>query len=193
MTTSVTGICNKKPGSGFTLLEVLVVIFIVGIMLGALMLSLQDRPEGEQARREAQRIKALVDLAREEAILNTAILGIRFDHTSYQFMQLTGNKWALLDDRILRKRELDETLNLEFEQVEDAEPIKIDESKKDKDDEDEEEEEEEPPQVAIYPTGELTPFRLIVETVGSPLAVSIEARTSGKLTIENIGEHLVAY
>jgi len=163
----------------------MVVIFIVGIMLGALMLSIQDRPEGEQANREAQRIKALVKLARDEAILNTAILGIRFEHTNYRFMQLLDKKWTDLDDRILRKRDLDETLNLEFEQIEDTEPEQIDESKQDS--------EEDLPQVAIYPTGELTPFRLTLETVGSDLAISIEARTSGTLTIEQQGEYLNAY
>jgi len=176
MTTSVTGTCNKHTCSGFTLLEVLVVIFIIGIMLGALMLSIENRPEGELAKREAQRIMALVELAREEAILNTAMLGIRFEHTGYEFMVLVNKKWTPMEDRILRKRELDDTLNLEFEQIEDTDPEKIDQSKQDKTDE--------LPQVAIYPTGELTPFRLSIETVGSPLTVSIEARTSGKLTLE---------
>ena len=137
------------------------------------------------AKREAQRIKALVDLAREEAILNTSILGIRFDHTHYQFMRLVDKKWTDLDDRILRKRELDETLNLEFEQIEDTDPEQIDQSKKDDD--------EELPQVAIYPTGELTPFRVTIETVGTRLAVSIVARTSGTLTIEQQGAYLDAY
>jgi len=182
MTTSETGTCNKNACSGFTLLEVLVVIFIVGIMLGALMLSIENRPEGELAKREAQRIKALIELAREEAILNTAMLGIRFEHTGYRFLVLAKKKWIPMDDRILRKRELDETLNLEFEQIEDTDPEQIDLPKKDNS--------EELPQVAIYPTGELTPFRLTIETVGSSAAVSIEARTSGKLTIEQQDDYL---
>jgi len=183
MTTSVTGTCNKNTCSGFTLLEVLVVIFIIGVMLGALMLSIESRPEGEMARREAQRIKALIELAREEAILNTAMLGIRFEHTSYQFMQLAGKKWTVLDDRILRKRDLDETLNLEFEQIEDTDTEQDDQDDQD-DQTDQDEKDEDPPQVAIYPTGELTPFRLTLETVGSSSSVSIEARTNGTLTIE---------
>ena len=176
MTTSETGTCNNNTCSGFTLLEVLVVIFIIGVMLGALMLSIENRPEGELAKREAQRIKALVELAREEAILNTTMLGIRFEHTGYQFLQLVDKKWTALDDRILRKRDLDETLNLEFEQIEDTDPEQIDQPQQT--------DKEELPQVAIYPTGELTPFRLTLETVGSSAAVSIEARTSGTLTIE---------
>ncbi len=184
MTTSETGTCNKPSSSGFTLLELMAVIFIAGMMIGLLLINIPGRTEGEVAMREAQRIKALVDLAREEAILNTAILGIRFDHTSYRFMKLADKKWTDLEDRLLRRRKLDETLNLEFEQIEDTDPEQIEQSEQKKDDDDE------LPQVAVYPTGELTPFRLTLESVGSPIAVFIEARTSGILTIEQQGEQL---
>lgn len=123
------GILNKTPinnnkicsaaNNGFTLLELMVVIVIVGIMFSYLALSMRgDSPE-EAIKKEAQRLDQLIQIALEEAILRGEEYAIVFKPNSYQFAHLTADGWqAITKDRLLRTRELpyDITIELEIEQ-----------------------------------------------------------------------------
>nr|WP_315472824.1 GspH/FimT family pseudopilin [uncultured Undibacterium sp.] len=90
---------------GFTLLELLVVLVIMGIMLGAVSLTaLQSTRQRLQT--DAQRISLLLQLAREEAIVRNRPTAFEVRDKGYQFLVLNDNKWEKMEDLdTLRGRE----------------------------------------------------------------------------------------
>lgn len=91
---------------GFTLLELLVVLVIVGIMLG--FVTFNAMPSERQAlQNEAQRIALLLQLARDEAIVRNRPIAFDVDPYRYRFLILDeNNTWQILErDDMLRERE----------------------------------------------------------------------------------------
>ena len=90
--------------SGFTLLELLVVMVIAGIMLG--VVSFNAMPSAHQALdNEARRIALLLQLARDEAIVRNSPVAFEADAEHYRFLVRTNNSWAAIEkDDLLRER-----------------------------------------------------------------------------------------
>ena len=107
-----------RPGRrrGFTLLELLVVVLLVGLLTSLAVLGIQGQSPREHQREEARRLFARMDLAREEAVLRAASLGIRFTPSGYRFMRLRDGTWRVLrGDRTLAPHELPGGMRLEVD------------------------------------------------------------------------------
>lgn len=91
--------------SGFTLLELLVVMAIVGATLG--MVAFNAMPDGRKILQDdAQRIALLLQLARDEAIVRNRPVAMEFEAEKYRFLLREGNAWqALAQDDLLHGRE----------------------------------------------------------------------------------------
>lgn len=96
---------TSRRASGFTLLELLVVLVIAGIMLG--MVSFNAMPGAQQQlQKDAQRIALLLQLARDEAIVRNRPIAFEADAERYRFLLRDENSWqALNQDDLLRERE----------------------------------------------------------------------------------------
>ncbi|WP_329605270.1 GspH/FimT family pseudopilin [Undibacterium fentianense] len=94
-------IYHKKQGdfrqTGFTLLELLVVLVIMGIMLGAVTLNAVQSVH-QRLQTDAQRISLLLQLAREEAIVRNRQTAFEVFEQGYQFIVLNDNKWEKIAD-----------------------------------------------------------------------------------------------
>lgn len=142
---------------GFTLLELLVALLIIGITLTLLTLKASPRQQGVSE--EGRRLAALLNLAREEAILNSGEMALELDSTSYRFSRLTNNAWQpLTDDETFRGRTLPPglTMRLTMEGQElPLSPLGEGEGKTDPD-------QEGPARVYLLSSGEVSPFTLTI-------------------------------
>jgi len=89
-----------KKHTGFTLLELLVVLVVVGVMLG--LVTLNALPNKQQTlQKDAQRVALLLELAREEAIVRNSQVAFEVDSDGYRFYVRNNNEWKLLTDNDL--------------------------------------------------------------------------------------------
>lgn len=70
---------------GFTLLEVMLVVLIIGIVTSLAVYSLVPIGPSRQAKSEAQGLMAAIDYAQQQAILSHQPYGLVIDDQSYQF------------------------------------------------------------------------------------------------------------
>jgi general secretion pathway protein H len=157
---------------GFTLLELMVVIVIIGVILTFAGLSTGGDSRAEQMQREATRLIALIDMASEQAILRSEQLAVRFGDEDYEFMLLQEGKWAALqDDGPLRARELPKGIELRLELEENPPPgLKAEDA--------------EAPQVFLLSSGEMTPFTLTFSAPESEQRYVVKASLLGRLELE---------
>ncbi len=81
---------------GFTLVELLMVITIIGLAAGAVVLSVPDpRPSVAE---DAERFAARLSRAREEAILSNRPVAVEATPAGYGFMVFDGAGWSVLDE-----------------------------------------------------------------------------------------------
>lgn len=102
--------------TGFTLLELLVVLVIMGITVGFVILSLDIRSDKDIILEESKRLTALMQLATEEAVIHGRELALEFEGNYYRFLLLdNNNRWqALQADKALRPRNLPADLYVEL-------------------------------------------------------------------------------
>lgn len=96
-----------RNNTGFTLLEVLVVVLIIGIILSFAVLKVSDRSRSETAGQETERLAALLKLSSEEAVLQAREFALQLTAGGYEFLMLDKDAWKTLkDDDLLRPRRL---------------------------------------------------------------------------------------
>jgi general secretion pathway protein H len=145
---------------GFTLLELMVVVVLIGIILTFVVGSVGDGGRSDRIQREAQRLTALVELVGEEAVLKSSMIGLRFSDHDYEFMRYGEEQWQQVgDDALLKPREIDTTIVMQL-QV-DGFGVALGEATQDENPGGEEVGDKGPqPQVIFMPSGERTPFEL---------------------------------
>ncbi|HEB62908.1 MAG TPA: type II secretion system protein GspH [Gammaproteobacteria bacterium] len=158
---------NKSRG--FTLLEIMVVVLIIGIILSFATLSFRDN-RVPALKEEAQRLAALLDLAREEAILTSREYSVTLKETGYDFQQFLEEEWSpLVDDKTLRARELPKGMILEADL--EGESILFGG--------------EEEVRLYIFSSGELTPFDLFLRYDGETEGFHVVGQITGKIEFKD--------
>ncbi len=162
--------CNPSGSaslkSGFTLIELIVVVFIISIIAAIAVPRFFSNPAAKSIARETEKISTLIHLARQEAFFEGRDYALGFSETAYSFYQpsegATEQPWLPIgrtQDRMLGGRKLPggHMINLIIEDLE----IVLDE------------ELPENPQIYILSSGETTPFEYALsydDTKGKPVA-----------------------
>jgi len=109
---------------GFSLLEIMVVVVIIGILVSIFTLSVGSFAETENTE-HVRRLEALLELASEEAAIQGREIGLRFYQHGYEFSGRTLvtdaeglQQWLWLpldEDRLLKPRNFGEDYFVELE------------------------------------------------------------------------------
>ncbi len=182
MPTSATGTSTSKPrtagwrgphrtGAGFTLIEVLVVVAIIGLMVAGFVLSLSLTGRDPDLERESDRLFALLNYAREQAELQTREYGILFQEDGYEFLayDVQLGQWrSVFEDDALGARKLPEGLGVKL--VVETRPVVL---RRPADAHDK------TPQVMIHSDGDLTAFAVTLERDGGLRSVTVAEDDKG--------------
>lgn len=172
---------------GFTLIELMVVVLIIGLMAAGIVLSVGVTGRDTELEKESDRAFALIKYAREKAELQTREFGLYCAEHGYQFVTFDPRKqiWRPVDeDDALRARPLPEGLRLQLV-VEGREvvlktPDEKAQAKKSKE-ELEKEQREFQPHIMIFSNGDLTSFALTLERDDPVRHVTIATNDKGEV------------
>ena len=85
-----------RRSAGYTLVELLVVLVVLGVMLGLVSLSIVPDPRAK-LQRDAERLEQLFALAAEEAQLTSRPIAWRGDENGYAFYRRERDQWIAFD------------------------------------------------------------------------------------------------
>ena len=114
---------RSRPGRGFTIIEMLVVILIIGMSLGLVVAT--TRPDDRAVLRlEADRLAQLLDLAGAEAQLGGRAIAWTAEDSGYRFWRSDddANWLEIRDNELLRARMLPRGVSVSGLRVENVRP-----------------------------------------------------------------------
>jgi type II secretory pathway pseudopilin PulG len=164
----------------------MVVVVIIGVVIGATLLSLGGSGRDTQLEQERDRLAALIEYVRERAAMQTVEYGLRCETGDYRFAMYDSRtgKWTEdpLDDT-LRVRTLPAGLELALN-IEDRPvvlPVRTDAKRSDAP-------KDLTPQIMLYSSGELTIFRLTLLRSGLGRSAVLTGSADGHLEVGAVVE-----
>lgn len=153
-----------KRNKGFTLLEVLLVIMVIGILAKIVVPNVTWGGTEDRVAEASRRFKAVFDMASEYAMLNNFELGLIIKENNYRFVVFDGQRWGdFQPEKYFEPSQHEEEmeLELELEGLPWAENNLLNEVTFEVEEDDEDEDKELlSPQIFILSSGDITPFRV---------------------------------
>jgi|TARA_B110000438_G_C15821326_1_gene654625 general secretion pathway protein H len=158
---------NPRRHQGFTLIEVMLVIVLIGVMVSAIQFTFSGNKPEQLLEQNSARFAGVFDVAAEYGLLNNVELGLFIEENSYQFLGYDGVSWSpIAENPLFSVYTLPEglELTLELDDLPIEEPLLFDSSVLINEDEEEDftdtEKKKTIPQVYMLSGGEITPFSL---------------------------------
>ena len=135
--------------SGFTLIEILVVLVVVGLLASLAVLTMGGSSRDREMENEVRELYLLMQTASEQAVLNNTELGLILEDDSFRFVawEDRSGEWKVPAEAMFRLRELPEWLTV-TEFIENDTPRLASEEDRLR------------PDVVFFSSGETTPFEL---------------------------------
>jgi general secretion pathway protein H len=162
----VIGMQNKPHTAyGFTLIEILVVVLIVGITMGFALLAFGDFGSSKRIMMAAEQFVNYVKFVQQEAILETSTLGVRIQQNNYEALrfQPPANWQSMPKTNVFRQQHFptNATLQLEGSLHKTGSP-----------------------QIIINSSGDITPFRLNIGSENKANIVMVVGSSNGSVNIQ---------
>lgn len=87
---------NKRASTGFTLIELMIVIVIIGVLATMVVLNFTGESRQTLLNKETERLQQRIHLASELAMLKQQELGLLIDERGYRFMAFEQDKWQIV-------------------------------------------------------------------------------------------------
>jgi general secretion pathway protein H len=170
---------RAAPLRGFTLVEILVVVVIMAVLTTVAMLSIGTLGKDRGLDDEGDRYTDVAAAVTEQAQLEGRDFGVYFGPASYEVLVYVPRhqRWETLpDDRLYEKRELPAGVapTLEIE----GKVLLLDREKAG---------EPHAPQVLIFSSGDVSPYRLTLAREGTDAKWQLEGRADGTLLVTRPG------
>lgn len=160
---------------GFTLLEVLVVLVLIGIITTFAVLAIHTPDPQERITREARRMQALITLAAQQAVLRSKNMGLTIGANHYGFLEQVDGRWKALNDPVLRERTLPKDIDLRLRTESDPTSTTLGKSSGTA------------PQVLLLASGEMTPFELQFSADNGKNYCQLTGQAMGALKLTTLG------
>lgn len=163
----------RQHAAGFSLIEILVVIAIIGVVALAVTVAMSGAGGERQLEREGQRWQMIFDHACSEAELSGRDIGVWIDRAGYRFRRRHGAGWqTLISEGELRPRRWPE--NVQVQLLRDGLSVELDDMRTPSSDD-----ATPAPVLRCLASGERTPFTLTLRL--GELAWRIQAPEQGPL------------
>lgn len=147
------GLAPRSRASGFTLIEILVVLVVVSMLVALATFTLGGNSKRRDLDNEAEQFFLLMQTLSEQAVLNNTEFGLVMEEDQYRFLVYdpqTGN-WRPSGERMFRSRALPQWLVVTRYIANDTPRLARDSDSND---------DQQVPDVVLFSSGETTPFEL---------------------------------
>jgi general secretion pathway protein H len=158
---------HKHRQQGFTLIEVMLVIVLIGVMVSAVQFTFSGNKPEQLLEQNSVRFAGVFDAAAEYGLLNNIELGLFVEKNTYQFLGYDGVNWSpIANNPMFEVFTLPEgiEITLQLDDLPIEEPLLFDSSLLINDDQEdnftEAENKKTIPQVYMLSGGDITPFSL---------------------------------
>lgn len=173
--------CELRASRGFTLIEILVVVFIVAIMVSVTVISIHALGRDNEIRDETRRLVGLIGAVHEQAEMDGRDFGLRLKEHEYEFLAYDARRdeWqSVADDDLLRARQLPPGLNFRL-RLDGREAVLRPPADPKK---------PWPPQIQMQSSGDLSAFELRLEREDSDHEATISGNPNGELEVKEVDE-----
>lgn len=140
---------TRARQSGFTLIEILVVLVVVGLLAALAVTTMGGSSRGREMENEIRELYLLMQTASEQAVLNNTELGLILEDEGYRFVawEDRSGEWKVPAEPMFRLRSFPEWITV-TEYIENDTPRLASEEDRLR------------PDVVFFSSGETTPFEL---------------------------------
>lgn len=174
-----------KPARGFTLVEILIVIIIVGVMASMAVLAIGGDPH-QLLKREAQRLRLVLQLGADEALLQGREYGLKLTREGYQVVQFNEDKgeWSTATLEAFAAYQLPNNMTLSLQ----SEGSSVDLTLLNKNEQQDQKPRDEntlKPALLLLSSGEMTPFTLQLQSADAEYKMQLSGDGLGDIRLGN--------
>jgi general secretion pathway protein H len=195
----------RRQSTGFTLLEILTVLIIVGVIVSVATISVGVLGRDSEMREQAERVWAVLKQAKEECELQGFDVGMRVGLQSYDFLRFDsrGQTWEpIANDDLFSARQLPDGLRFRL-WIEGREVIlserrsaarttdaSDDAGSNDAGPSGDSQEQEPPPHIMVLSSGDVNSFEMQLERDGGNTRWKVFSKPDGSIEMEPVDDSI---